>query len=151
MRRAARAVVIHDGKLLAIHRNKFGTQYATLPGGAVEMGEEPVEAAIRELAEETSVQADNPRLVFIDHAGDPYGDQYIYLCQYLSGEPKLSATSIEEKINQMGQNLYTPSWLLLKDLASTPFVSPELKGAIQEAVQSGWPTEPKEFNSTRTI
>ena len=38
MRRASRGIVIKDNNLLVMHRNKFGTEYDTLPGGNVEAG-----------------------------------------------------------------------------------------------------------------
>ncbi len=47
----------------------------SLPGGFIEMGETPVEAAIRELYEETGLQGKNPELVNVDtHLNGFYGD-----------------------------------------------------------------------------
>lgn len=145
MRRAARAVVIKNGNLLVMHRNKFGAEYETLPGGNVEMGETPEQAVIRELAEETSVQVTNQRLVFVEEAGDPYGTQYIYLCDYVSGEPQLAPGSEEELINQLGQNLYEPKWVALSDLPQLPFLSEKLKAAILQAVDTEFPAEPMQI------
>ena len=107
-RQAVRAIVIKDNQLLVMHRNKFGTEYETLPGGGVELDESPVDALVRELAEETSVSVGDKRLVFIEEAGAPYGTQLVYLCQYVSGEPKLADDSEEALINKLGQNLYEP-------------------------------------------
>ncbi len=151
MRKAARAIVIRNSQLLVMYRNKFGTQYVTLPGGNVEMGETPEQAAARETTEESTVTVTNPRLVFIDHAGDPYGDQYVYLFDYVSGEPILNPDSTEARIHAMGKNLYEPKWLPLDDLPAANFLSPELKAAILEAVKGEWPQQPKEFTSNRTI
>lgn len=151
MRRAARIIVLKDSKILVIHRNKFGTEYDTLPGGNVEMGETTEQAALREAAEETSINIQYPRLVFIEHADSLYGDQYVYLCDYVSGEPKLKEGSEEDHIHKMGQNLYEPKWLPLADLEAAPFLSEELKKEIQNAIKNGWPTEPKEFSGTRTV
>lgn len=145
MRTAARAIVIKDDMLLVIHRNKFGTEYDTLPGGRIEMGESPSEALIRELHEETGVAIANPQLVFIEHSGEPYGDQYIFLCDYISGEPRLDPRSIEAAIHQSGKNLYLPMWVELNDLANKSFVSPNLKIKLLEALASKWPTAPVEF------
>src|SRR4030095_4536245 len=137
MRRAARAIVIKDNKLLVMHRNKFGTEYDTLPGGNVEIGETPEQTAIREVAEEASISVQNPRLVFIDHAGDMYGDQYVFLCDYQSGEPQLTPESTEALIHKMGKNLYEPKWVPLGSLGTTPFLSEELKNSIIEALEKG--------------
>lgn len=147
MRKAARAIIVHDNKLIVMHRNKFGKQYATLPGGNIEMGESAGQALHRELAEEVCIEYKNPRLVLIEHAGDPYGDQYMFLCEYVHGEPKLHPHSEEEQINKLGHNLYKPDWLSLEDLITTEFVSRELKEKILHYCKQGWPNTVDEFYS----
>lgn len=52
------AVVVHDDKVLLIRRRPESRAYANtwaLPGGHLEHGESPAEAALRELKEETNV------------------------------------------------------------------------------------------------
>jgi len=148
-RKSSRVVVIKDEKLLVMFRNKFGAKYVTLPGGRIEIGETAEQAAVREALEETSIKVKNPRLVFIDHA-DFYGDQFVFLCDYVSGEPALSAGSTELEINKLGKNLYEPGWLSLKELSSVSFVSDELRQEIIKATTSGWPDEIVEFYSKRS-
>lgn len=145
MRRAVRAIVIKDDQLLVMHRNKFGKEYDTLPGGNIEIGETPEQALMREVGEETQLKIENPHLVFIEHAGDPYGDQHIFVCDYKQGEPKLMPGSEEELISRMGQNLYKPGWIKLSDLPNLPFLSENLKNKILGAVKNGWPKAPEEF------
>lgn len=146
MRRAARAIIIKDDKLLVMHRNKFGREYDTLPGGNIAGGETPEQAVAREVLDETSVQFKNPRLVIVHHAGDPYGDQYVFLCEYVSGEPKLSESSEEFIISGMGQNLYQPQWLPMGELSTMPFVTDILKQQILRSYQDGWPEKPVEIS-----
>lgn len=150
MRKSARAIVIKDGALLVMCRNKFGSKYVTLPGGAIEMGESPDACAVREVAEETSVTAQNPRLVCIDQA-EFYGDQLIFVCQYVSGEPQLSAASTEASIHQMGKNLYEPGWLPLSQLPEVPFLSRPLQQFITKYAVAGWPDHVVEFTSKRSV
>ncbi|HSW36949.1 MAG TPA: NUDIX domain-containing protein [Candidatus Saccharimonadales bacterium] len=142
MRKAVRAIVIKDDALLVMHRNKFGQEYYTLIGGGIDVNEAPEQALLREISEETSLEVKNPRLVFVEEAGDPYGTQYIYLCDYVSGEPVLMQDSIEAKIHADGKNLYKPLWLKLRYLPTTNFLSRRLKQAILEGVENGWPAEP---------
>lgn len=146
MRTASRAIIIRDGNLLVMHRNKFGLEYDTLPGGNVELGETPEAALYREVQEETTVQFQNPRLIIVEHAGQLYGDQYIYVCEYVSGEPKLHPDSEEALISKMGQNLYNPMWVPVAELPNKPFVSEKLKDLIISMSHNGWPDAVVEIN-----
>lgn len=141
MRHAVRAVIVRDNKLAIMHRNKFGKEYWTLPGGAVEIGDELVAALFREVAEELSVVIKEPQLVFTEDAGAPYGMQYVFLCEYVSGELALSPHSEEAAINKIGQNIYEPRWLSLQDLEAHPCVSKRLQAALVEAFRSGFPSQ----------
>ncbi len=149
-RTSARTIVIRDNKLLVMRRNKFGTEYVTLPGGKVEIGETPEKTAVREAYEETMIEVANPRLVFIDHA-DFYGDQMVFLCDYVSGEPKIAPGTHEEAINKLGKNLYKPDWLELSELPNVPFLSAELQQAIIRATTTGWSDHIEEFTSKRNV
>lgn len=134
-----------DEHLLVMHRNKFGKTYDTLPGGGVEPGEDLQQALIREIAEETMVVVAEPRLVFVEHAGEPYGDQYVFVCEYISGEPQLHPDSQEYQIHKLGKNLYMPSWVSFSELPSTPFVSENLRQKILEVLRNGWSPGITEF------
>lgn len=142
MRQTVRAIVVRDNSLLVMHRNKFGLEYYSLPGGAMDMGEEQLQTLHRELDEETSIQIINPRLVIVEDAGDMYGMQYIYLCDYVSGEPVLRPDSEEAKINALGSNLYTPQWLPLSGLPQANLLPKELKQAVIEGLAKGFPETP---------
>ena len=51
----ATAIIIRNGKLLLIHRQKPGRDFYVLPGGGVEIEESFEEACIREVKEETGL------------------------------------------------------------------------------------------------
>ena len=55
MRNRAAAIIIRNGELLLIRRQKPGRDYYILPGGGVELDESFAEACIREVKEETGL------------------------------------------------------------------------------------------------
>lgn len=58
------AVVVADGKLLMIRRSeREGDLLWALPGGAIEAGETPEEAAVRETLEETGLKVEATTLI----------------------------------------------------------------------------------------
>lgn len=147
MKNSARAIVIKDSHILLIKRNKFGKQYYTLPGGRIEVNETAEAAAVRETLEETTIIVDSPKLVFIENAGDSFGMQYVFLCDYISGAPALSLDSEEAKLTHGGKNTYQPVWLELGKLDSITLVSPILKSELSKALKEGFPNEPRHLKS----
>lgn len=151
MRKAVRAIIIKDDSLLVMNRNKFGVVYDTLPGGNIELGETPEQALYRELQEETMIEFTNPRLVYIEHSDAIYGDQHVFLCDYVSGEPQLHPEAEEQHINKLGKNLYKPMWLPFEQLKTAPFLSDKLQEKLIQAIEQGWPEQVEEFTSTRNV
>lgn len=129
MRISARGIIVYDNNLLVIHRDKFGDQYYTLPGGGLDINETIENCLRREVLEETSIQITDLKLVFIED-DKFYGRQNIFLAKYLSGQIALNPNSSEYKINQLGKNIYTPKWLAVSDLAKVNFKTPKLQQAI---------------------
>ena len=71
---AADAAVRRDDSILLIKRKFPPMQGAwALPGGFVERGENPIDAAVRELLEETGMHGENPKLISVmgDAERDP--------------------------------------------------------------------------------
>jgi 8-oxo-dGTP pyrophosphatase MutT (NUDIX family) len=81
------AVVVRGNKPLVIARRLDGREYAVLPGGRVEPGESPTEAAIRELAEECSLSGTLVRHLFDGDHGGRFASYF--LVDVPGGEPVL--------------------------------------------------------------
>ncbi|WP_026922603.1 NUDIX hydrolase [Glycomyces arizonensis] len=74
-RLAAYAVCVEDGRvLLARYVPTTGEDHWTLPGGKVEHAEDPFDAVIREVAEETGCDAVVERLLGVDSRVIPAAD-----------------------------------------------------------------------------
>jgi ADP-ribose pyrophosphatase YjhB (NUDIX family) len=85
------AAVVRDGRLLLVQRAKDPDKGLWgLPGGMIEEGETPEVAAVRELAEETGVDADGAIVIDrfeIGEAGARFHFQLsVVLLRWMSGE-----------------------------------------------------------------
>ena len=66
IRVAAYGVIVDGDRILLAHWNEGGRSGWTLPGGGIEPGEDPVDAVVREIAEETGFEAVAGDLLGID-------------------------------------------------------------------------------------
>ncbi len=143
MKTAARAIIIEDGKLLVIRRDKENSQYFTLPGGVIANNETAEEAVRREIHEETGLRITSARLVFIEKHPEPYNEQHIFLCATAPhGEVAIQAASEEDMLNKLGFNSHTPVWIPTALLPRLPFLTPHLGEMITKALKSGFPMQP---------
>lgn len=150
-RDAARAIVIRDGNLLVMKRHKpTAGDYVVLLGGRLEPDELPEEAAVREVMEESTVAIGNPRLVFIEEPHERWGKQYIFLCDYVSGEPHLDPNSEEHAAQLAGHSTFEPVWMPIEELERSivPFRTERLKVELLDALRAGFPSEPKRWTPT---
>ena len=71
-RKRSRSVVIivRDGKILMEKVHFFERDFYTLPGGRIEEGETPEQAALRELKEETGLEGEIIRPLSVQYKGD---------------------------------------------------------------------------------
>jgi len=127
----ASAVVIHNNKVLLIHRIKNGEEYYVFPGGAVENNETIEETALRELKEETSTDASIDKLIYTWRSKESNHSQYYYLCKYISGELNLDKNSVEAERMKVGEDdFYEPCWVTLNKIKNLTVYPKELKEII---------------------
>ncbi len=93
----AGCLVIEHGKVLLLRRGlppQIGRW--TFPGGYVDLGETPAQAALRETAEEVGLTAQLGRLlgVYADPA-NPQAAVVVYLAESGAGEPSVSSEATE--------------------------------------------------------
>ena len=87
---------IKEGKVLLVrqYRYAYGESLYELPAGKLEIGEDPKNAALRELEEEAGVLAEELRLLCVMYPTPGYTNEKIYIYQAVSG--KETATSPDE-------------------------------------------------------
>jgi len=96
------AVVIrdHDGRVLLVR--KRGTNRYMLPGGKIEVGETPAQAAIRELNEEVGAVLDDAALTFLGDwitaaANEPDHSVHGYIFEH----PWVSGLAVQAEIDDL--------------------------------------------------
>lgn len=133
MIRASRVIIIHENKILLIHRIKEGKEYYVLPGGKIEYGETPEEAAIREVKEETSLTIEIEKLLWehSEHFKDKFRDEkregYYFLAKSFEGKLELGGP---EKKLQSEDNRYVLEWFLISELKNILMYPKDIKKEI---------------------
>jgi mutator protein MutT len=123
----ARAIFIDDGKILVIHRLKHGREYYVLPGGAIEKGETPEQALLREAKEETNFDVEIEKLLW--EYTDPYNNvkTYFFLIKSFKGEMQFVGPELDRKDED---DKYVLEWIELKNLNKILLYPEEIKGRI---------------------
>lgn len=141
------AVVMHEGKILLMHRISGGKKYYVFPGGKVEQGEVPQLAVLRETMEEASMEVVVDSLLY--HLTYDSGEQqYFYLCSYISGDPKLGEGNEMEAMKtgtEQGEQFFEPVWYDANQLEPLLLYPLEIKDLLIEDMKMNYATNPREL------
>lgn len=140
-------IVIRGEQVLLMHRVNKGEEYWVFPGGGQEEGETPEETAMREIEEETTVRAKVGKLVY-RISWDTGDENYYFLCEYLSGEPKLPTDSIEYQQMQDGDQVYEPLWVNISEVPKLKVYQLEIRDLFIEDYKNGF-SEPMKHLSIK--
>jgi 8-oxo-dGTP diphosphatase len=124
----------HKGSHILMVRHVEPTRtYWTLPGGGVEAGETPADAAVREMREETGLRASAVRLLFESTYGEGGSPEYYFL---MAAEGSLNITlgldPEEGSLAQEQRLLQEVGWQSLAEMQDDPQVSAVLKALAKE-------------------
>jgi len=119
------AVVLDQDRVLVIKRHFNGRDYAVLPGGGVERGETAAQAAVRELAEETTLAARVERLLWTgEHNGRPAS---YFLMAGVTGTPTLSG---QEGLEHCPDNSFEPMWVRATEFDALNLQPEPIRGSL---------------------
>lgn len=125
MRQRAGVIIIRDGKILLLHRHKYGRRYYLVPGGGVEEGETVEEAAVREAREETGLDVTLVRKLW--QVENRQQIEHYFLCGGFNGSLHLGGPEAQR---QSQDNVYRLEWVPLSSLDDIPLFPPFLAEKI---------------------
>lgn len=138
MRKRSGIILIENNKLALIERHRAGLHYFAFPGGGVDEGESPQQAAIREAEEELGIIVEiKQKVAEVFFNGNI---QYYFLAQKLSGE---FGTGTGEEYGEYNpiHGTYHPLWMPLEEVINKNVVPNELAKLVLRFSKEGWPIE----------
>lgn len=143
-RNRSSGIVLKDGKILLMHRFNKGDEYWVFPGGGVEQGETPMQAAVREIDEETTIYVEPKKLTY--HITWDTGEQnFFYLCEYVSGEPNLREDSVEFEQMKEDEQVYEPVWVDVTIVPTLKLYQLEIRDLFLNDYNNGFPDQVQEL------
>ena len=125
MTQRAAAIVMKDNKILLMYRRRNGFEYYAVPGGHIENGEKPEITAVRELKEETNLNAEIGFL-FLENEGNGWHN-YFYMAKNIKGEAIFGGEELERNSEE---NFYELKWVDLEKISGINLLPSELKEKI---------------------
>lgn len=140
MRIRAGIVLIQEDKVALIERHRAGLEYFVFPGGGVDEGESPEQAAVREAMEELGVEVAIKQKVAEIQVGLK-SRQIYFLVEQTGGEFGSGAGEeyTDADPNSPEEGIYIPAWMPIDQLPLHEKIYPiELAYLVVRAVTQGW-------------
>ena len=144
MRVRAGIVLIKDDKVALIERHRAGLDYYVFPGGGVDAGETPEQAAIRETMEELGIEVKIKQKVAEIQIG-PKSRQVYFLVEHVSGEfgTGTGAEFTDSDPNDPDEGIYVPIWMPIAELPRYANIYPtDVSKLVVKSVREGWRKKP---------
>lgn len=133
MRNRGSVVLVNENKVALIKRVREGVTYFVLPGGGIEDGETPEEAAKREALEELGVTVKvKESLAEVDFNGT----QFFFLCEIIGGTFG-TGQGEEYTTAKTDRGTYRPTWIDIHKLESLDVRPREVADKIMKVFTGG--------------
>lgn len=140
---SVRALIVQDGKMLLIRREKRNATYWAVPGGRVDPADADEQSAlIRECKEELGVDAVVDEFLFGVTIRYPDGDrvQKLYRCHITGGTVGMG-TGPEYADDSSYEGTHTPEWVPVRRLQTIPLFPDAMRTQLWLAIAKT-PVEP---------
>ena len=137
MRNRSGIILIQNDKLALIERHRNGLHYFIFPGGGIDEGETPQQAAIREAEEELGIIVEIRQKIAEVLINE--NTQHYFLAEKISGEFG-SGTGEEYGEYNPAYGTYLPLWMPLKDVLNNNILPRELAELVVRFAHEGWPS-----------
>jgi 8-oxo-dGTP diphosphatase len=140
MRIRAGIVLIENHKVALIERHRAGLEYFVFPGGGVNEGESPEQAAVREAMEELGIKVVIKQKVAEIQLGQKSRQVY-FLVEQTDGE---FGTGVGEEYTDSDpsdpeEGIYIPIWMPIDELSLHANIHPAyVASLVIRSVQEGW-------------
>jgi 8-oxo-dGTP diphosphatase len=108
-------LIVRNKKILLIYRKNAKGQYYVIPGGGVEVGETPEQAAIREMREEAGVEITLGEKLYEQQSKDENQHQYFYSAEIIGD---IEDIVWQEQEKQLLNNVYRFEWVPLSKVVN---------------------------------
>lgn len=148
MRIRAGIVLIKKNKVALIERYRAGLHYFIFPGGGVDKGETPEEAAVREAMEELGIAVVIKQQVAEVQLGQK-SRQFYFLVEEVGGE---FGSGTGEEFSESNRDdplkgIYIPIWMPVHELSGRGNVHPaDVARLVVRSIEHGWLDTPGLFS-----
>lgn len=142
MRTRAGVILIENDKVALIERHRADLDYYVFPGGGVDEGETPEQAAVREAREELGLEVAIKQKAAVIHFG--LSTQVYFLVERIGGEFGTGAGEefTDSDPDNPQEGIYIPIWMPIDELPRHEKVFPEsVAKLLLKAHTDGWSNE----------